>query len=141
MDDVLARLRRAAPTALAGEPVIAAYLFGSRARGTARPDSDVDVALLLAATVATEDYLDLQLRAARLLANESGVGNLDVVVLNDAPLPLRGRVIRDRQVVYSTDEAARVEYESLTAREFGDFQIHAEALDRELLRRHATGQR
>jgi hypothetical protein len=43
---VLARLRSAAPQALARFPVDAAYLYGSMARGTPLPDSDVDVALL-----------------------------------------------------------------------------------------------
>lgn len=46
-DDVLERLRAAAPAALGGEQVILAYLFDSHARGTASPGSDVDVALLL----------------------------------------------------------------------------------------------
>ncbi|MFP5336623.1 MAG: hypothetical protein ACLGIV_15060 [Actinomycetes bacterium] len=53
----------------------------------------------------------------------SRLGDLDVV-LNDAALPLRGRVVADRRIVLSRDEAARVEYESLTFREFTDFRLH-----------------
>ena len=33
-----------------GRPILAAYLFGSTARGTARGHSDIDVAVLLAET-------------------------------------------------------------------------------------------
>lgn len=141
VDDVLERLRAGAPTALEGEPVVVAYLFGSQARGRARPGSDVDVAVLLTDDVPPADYLDVQLRIARRLASVSRLGDLDVVVLNDASLPLRGRVVADRQVVLSRDEAARVEYESRTFREFTDFRLHADRLDRELLARHAEGRR
>lgn len=141
VDDVLDRLRAAAPEALAGEPVVVAYLFGSQARGTARADSDVDVAALLAPEVPAATYLDAQLRIAQKLSDATHLGDVDVVVLNDAPLPLRGRVVHDRQVVYCTDEPARVEYESLTFREFVDFRVHAEQTDRELLARHAQGRR
>lgn len=69
------------------------------------------------------------------------MADLDVVLLDDAPLPLRGRVIHDRRVICSRDEPLRVAYESRTAREFTDFQIHAAALDRELLARHAEDRR
>jgi uncharacterized protein len=41
-DDVIARLKEAEP-ALRAHGVAALYLFGSHARGEARPDSDVDV--------------------------------------------------------------------------------------------------
>jgi uncharacterized protein len=41
-DEVIARLRTTEP-ALRGFGVAALYLFGSHARGDARPDSDIDV--------------------------------------------------------------------------------------------------
>lgn len=44
---ILARLREIAPPILARHPVDAAYVYGSVARGTVTPLSDVDVALLL----------------------------------------------------------------------------------------------
>ena len=51
MEDVLMRLRAAAPGVPADEPVRVAYLFGSHARGEASAISDVDVALLAPDTV------------------------------------------------------------------------------------------
>lgn len=140
VDDVAERLRAAAAAVMADEPVLAVYLFGSRARGTARPDSDVDVAVLLDG-VAADDRLEVQLRLARLLADRSEIGGLDLVVLDGAPLPLRGRVVQEGRVVFSADEPARIEHESRTAREFFDYSIFIAPLHRERLLQHARGAR
>ncbi len=137
-EELVERLRAAAAVVLPEEPVLVAYLFGSRARGTARAGSDVDVAVRLADA---DDRLGVQLRLTRLLAHRSGVPDLDLVVLDGAPLPLRGRVVQEGRVLYSADEPARIEYESRTAREFFDFSPFIAPLDRELLAQHARGER
>jgi predicted nucleotidyltransferase len=139
---VLQRLRACAAAAFAGEPVVFAYVFGSTATGRARPDSDVDVAVYLDERVPAELYLRYSLDLAGRLQAACPVGRFDaVVVLNEAPLPLAGRIRRDRQVIYARDEPFRVSYESLTARRFNDFEIHAKPRDRERLRRIAAGRR
>lgn len=139
--DVVERLREAARRELIDAPVVLAYLFGSVATGRPRRGSDVDVAVLLDPSVPAERFLDLSLEIARRLSTASGVANIEVVVLNDAPLPLRGRAVRERVVLYSRDEPLRVRFEGKVLKEFLDFQIHAEALDRELLRATAEGRR
>lgn len=141
MEDVVQRVSAAAPDVLADEPVVFAVLFGSRAAGTARDDSDTDVAVLLTDDVLPSQYLDVQLRLVRCLSRASGVGDIDLVVLNDAPLPLRGRVVGSGVPLYSADEPARVEYVSRTFREYVDVQALFAGLDRELLRQIALGER
>lgn len=138
-DPVEERLRRAAPLAFEGSGVVFAYLFGSRAAGRARPDSDVDVAVYIAPPA--QDPVAEALRLAARLEDASGVGGIEVVVMNEAPLPLLGRILRERVVLYSRDEPARVAFESRAFREFCDFDLHARELDRALLRRHAEGRR
>ena len=139
--EVLARLVAAAWPALEGTPVAVAYLFGSQARGTARPDSDIDVAVLLDESMPPARQCDVALDAARGLAVESGLGGIEVVVLNSAPLPLRGRILVDRQIVFCRDEARRVDYETRTWSEFFDFQLSMRDLDRKLLEEIAAGRR
>lgn len=140
-DDVRSRLRRAAEHVLGSQPVRFAYLFGSHATGTARPDSDIDIAVRLDAAVPPARYLDLSLALARELAAASGLGGVEVVVLNEAPLPFRARIVAYGVVIYSVDEPARVEFESRTFREFGDFEIAFRGMDRELLEHIASGRR
>jgi len=64
-----------------------------------------------------------------------------VLVLNDAPLPLVGRVIQQRRVLYSCDEPARVRFESLKLRQFFDFELTMGPLDRRFLEDIASGRR
>ncbi len=139
---ILDSLRAAASEVLAGEPVVFAYLFGSRARDAADAHSDVDMAIFLEESVPSATYLDLSLRLAGDLEGAAGVGPIEaLVILNEAPLPLAGRVVREGKVLYSRDEPRRVRYESRVFREFTDFELTARRLDEELLRGHAERRR
>jgi predicted nucleotidyltransferase len=138
--DVVEALRGAAGEVFADQPVVFAYLFGSHARGTARPNSDIDVAVHVDDGVADATYLELSLTLAGKLASRAGVGPIDgVVVLNGAPLRLVGRVLSERRVIYSRDEGARVCYEVRMRALALDFEPRASALDRQLLARMAAG--
>ncbi len=91
----------------ADEPDVAvAYLFGSHARGTAGPLSDVDVAVLLAEGSPAVRHLALVDPVAEVV----GSARADVVVLNDAPVALAYRVLRDGVRLVIHDELARVRH-------------------------------
>ena len=140
MDGIIERLRRAASAVLPDQPIAVAYLFGSHARGEARPDSDVDVALLMPGASPDEQFSAL-LRVGSQLSGASGLPDVDVVVLDDAPLRLAGRVIQDGTVIFSTHEVVRAEFESRVFLEFVDISILADALDLEMIRLTAEGRR
>lgn len=100
--DLTERLRRL----LIGAPgVLVAYLYGSPARGRAGPLSDVDVALLLDSD---DEQRRLELTAA--IAHAVAPMRADVVILNDAPVALSYRVLRDGMVLVSRDDKARVDH-------------------------------
>ncbi len=136
---VVERLQDAA-CGLVDEPVVFAYLFGSRATGSARPDSDTDIAVLPVSGLGRARRRSLRDRIANLFET-TACSEVDVVLLDEAPLPLRGRVLRQRQVLYSADEPLRVSWESLTGRMFADSRLKLNELDRELLAQTATGRR
>lgn len=92
---------------LAAHGVALAYLFGSRAAGTARPDSDHDVAVLFASG---EPRLDATVRLGADLAAVLGTA-VDVVDLDRAGLELRGTVAESGRLLYSADETRRVRFE------------------------------
>lgn len=72
----------------AGEPRLV-LLFGSVARGTARPDSDLDLAIDLGRPLTADDKLAL----IDALANASG-RPVDLVDLRRAGVPLTGEILK-----------------------------------------------
>lgn len=116
---------------LRSEPeVVAAYLFGSRARGTARHRSDVDIAVLL-----EDDDPDTHLRVVAAVAEVVGSERADVVVLNRAPVALAYRVLRDGRLLCSRDEAVRLAHWVETVDRYLDMAPMRRALDEGLQRR------
>lgn len=98
--DAVERLR----SALSADPtVLVAYLFGSFGRGSPGPLSDVDVAVLFGGGGDEEG----RMRLFADLASAAAPRRVDVVVLNDAPVALAYRVIRDGRIMVSRDEDAR----------------------------------
>jgi uncharacterized protein YutE (UPF0331/DUF86 family)/predicted nucleotidyltransferase len=79
--------------------VLAAFLYGSRARGTARPDSDYDIAVLFKskANVTIEAKLAVELAKALHIDTDK----IDVVSLNNADTILLARVLREGKLVYA----------------------------------------
>lgn len=134
-------LREAGVQVFANHPVVFAYLFGSTALGRNRPGSDVDIAVYLDPATSEDRFLSLSLELAQEMSDASGLGSIEVTILNEAPLLLRGRAISERITIYSRDESFRVRFESATLREFFDFQIHAKVIDEKFLRDTAEGRR
>ena len=93
-----------------------AYLFGSMARGTAGPLSDIDIGVVFSggdtALGTLEDRLVERLRTDRV----------DLVSLAAAPVPLRYRVVRDGRLLLSRDEVLRERFEVDTIRRYLDFK-------------------
>lgn len=96
----------------APEAVVAVYLFGSIARGTASSSSDVDLGVLLHAPPdATLEGRGLDYEAEL----ERAMGRpVQIVILNDAPPDLAYRVLCDGVVVLERDRAARLRFEVRT---------------------------
>ena len=91
----------------ASHGVAVAYLFGSRAEGTAGPSSDHDVAVLF---TDVDPALDATARLAADIAGVVGT-DVDVVDLDRAELELRGRVAERGRLLYAADEPRRVRFE------------------------------
>jgi len=122
VDDTEARLSALVSYLRDQRDVVLVYLFGSHARHRARPQSDLDIALLLdeqerMSFELLERRLDLAARAAEIVG-----GWVDVVLLNRAPLLLQGQVLGEGRLLYATDKAAQVEYEAHTRALYFDFQ-------------------
>ena len=105
-----------------------AYLFGSVAAGTARPSSDLDVAVLL--TPGTGQAVVDRLIDA--LERASG-RTVDLVDLLLAPPLLAHEVVKQGKLIFSRDEAERVEFETRAVARYLD-TAHLREVQHEYLR-------
>jgi predicted nucleotidyltransferase len=113
IDTQLRQLLDTAPPA-----VIAAYMFGSIARGTAGPRSDVDLAMLLSAPpppTLEGRLFDYEAELERTLR-----APVQIVVLNHAPPDLIHRVLRDGRLLLDRDASARIQFEVKSRNEYFD---------------------
>jgi predicted nucleotidyltransferase len=102
------------------ERIAAAWLFGSVARGTARPDSDVDVGVLFRENpprTLAGYHFDLETDLQELLALP-----VQLVVLNRAPVDLAFGVLRDGKLLVNQDPSRRIEFEVRTRNEYWDLE-------------------
>jgi predicted nucleotidyltransferase len=100
--------------------IVAVYLYGSSAQGTARSDSDVDVGLVLAhvppATLDSQPY-EVEADLERLIGRP-----VQIVVLNQAPVDLRARVLRGGRLLVDVNRSARIRFEVETRNEAFDLE-------------------
>ncbi len=95
--------------------VVAAWLFGSTARQTRRPQSDIDIGVLFTAPPPFDTLLDLSVALQSRLTS----AEVDLVSLNQANPILRFEAVCGR-LLYCADLEQRIEFVSLTAREYED---------------------
>jgi hypothetical protein len=106
---------------LGGQPSVRfAYLFGGAGRGELRPLSDIDVAVYLDEAV---DPVQARLDLISVVTRHLGTDEVDLVVMNQAPTALLGRILQSRRVIAEKDPFLRHRFESLEMRKFLDFRI------------------
>lgn len=109
--------------------VDAVYLFGSRATGRPRRDSDVDIAVLFPAELDPAERLESRLRIAVEL--EKHIGHpVDVVDLELASPPVQHQVLKARAILIDRNEARRVGFEMASRRQYFDYQIDHRIFER-----------
>jgi len=107
-------------------------LFGSRAKGTPRPGSDTDIAVLRReGIVPPEEVLELTYRLGRTL----GMPNPELVDLRRAPPLLKYEVARSGKVLYEAEPGLFQRFHILAWKLYQDDRIRRRGLDRIYLER------
>jgi uncharacterized protein len=101
-ENVIQRIKEALPG------LIAVYRFGSQAQGAARPDSDVDLAVLAQPALSPATRLALKEDFSLLLRRD-----VDVVDLRQASTVLRMQVVSIGECLFSADDTRREQFETM----------------------------
>lgn len=112
--------------ALRSHGALFAYVFGSVARGEETPASDLDVAALFPDPAPQGFDVDMP-------------PGVDLLVLNSAPLEIKGRIALDGVLLFEDDEVARVRWESTTRKIYLDERYRIERSHREFLETLSRG--
>ena len=113
LDDQVIRLAGPVPG------VSALMVFGSRASGSPRPDSDLDIGVL-PDSGSPEARRRLQSQLAVALADLAPEGRVDVVLMDEVTDLLRQRILETGRVLICRDPSAFQELRVRTMREYGD---------------------
>jgi uncharacterized protein len=109
MDEPLEAVTAEAVTVLRQAGARFAFLHGSRATGQNRANSDVDIAAYFGGH--PPNSFDVLLPPG-----------VDLLILDDAPLELAGRVAVGGRLLFEEDQVARVRWEALTRKIYFDEQ-------------------
>ena len=118
--DVLSIQRAIARRVAKRREIRAAYLFGSATTKHFRPDSDIDVAVLLAQPPSPSRTTAYRLGLVADLGAALHRPDVDVVILNDAPPLLAHRVLSKGRLVFERSKSARVRFQVRTAARYAD---------------------
>ena len=89
-----------------------AYLFGSQAKNEAGKLSDIDIAVYLDGKLDEYKRFDIRLGLIGKVGSLLKTNKIDLVILNDIPLSLSYRVVRDGKIIYCRDELRRIRFEA-----------------------------
>ena len=125
-EDIIERIELLKDFFIREPNVVFVYLFGGLTKARRDPLSDVDLAVYIR-DLKKLDYLKLFSEIHDVL----GTGEIDLVILNTAPISFAGRVLKDRMILVDKNPFLRHKYESLTLRKYFDFSIK----ERDILKR------
>lgn len=116
--DISRRLNLLEPLLSSDDRIIFAYIFGGLSSGKQRPLSDIDIAVYLDSCV---DKAEVKLEIIGGLSDLLKTDEIDLVILNDAPISLVGRILKKKRLIADKQPFLRHRFESLALREFFDF--------------------
>ncbi|MCF2138337.1 MAG: nucleotidyltransferase domain-containing protein [Candidatus Thorarchaeota archaeon] len=128
-------IERLIPVLEAEPRVIAGYIFGSVAKGTETPMSDLDLAILIADSSDETYCMDLTKRLTIRVSEVLDILKVDLICLNQADVAIRNSVVRDGILFYDKNPVERAQFERLTWDEYEDMQRLWEEYDRYMLKR------
>jgi hypothetical protein len=103
------------------EALMVVVLFGSQADGRARPDSDLDVAVLTCDKLSEQALQSLRLRLTVLLMEHFRI-RADVVILNHAPPFLKQQIFNKGLEVFVRDHDSWIAFKVKGYREYFTFR-------------------
>lgn len=118
-----------------GVKIVVAYLFGSYRRKMVTSLSDIDIAVLLDDAISEKDQFSLRGQIYSDLSKLLKTDEIDLLLLNNAPLNMQYGVLRDKKVLYCSDRKKMVDFESRVIKMYLDIKPLRDEFNREFFKR------
>jgi len=117
-----------------GDKIVASYLFGSFAMGTNTPLSDIDIAVLFDKDLSKKIMEELENEILDGLMKMFKTDEIDLVILNHAPLSVRYGVLKTAKMVYCSNIEKTVDFQTEVFSKYLDIKPYREEFYREFLK-------
>ena len=109
--------------------IIALFAFGSLASDTLKPLSDLDFGILVSGIIGNRKRFDKHLELIGLLTEVLRTDEVDLVLMNDAPMRFSRNIIKSGKLMYCADIGELTDFVEKTNKLYLDFQFFREAFD------------
>jgi len=117
--------------------ILLTYLFGSQLRGKTGPLSDYDFAIFLS----QKTSFPFKYKLKNKLANDLNIKQVDLVILNDAPIELKYKIIATGKVIFQKNSIVRTEFEADTLSQYFDYLPVLRAQKKDILKVKSKGEK
>ncbi len=117
--------------------LLLAYIFGSQLRGKIGPLSDYDFAVFLS----QKPSFQFKYRLKNKLVNVLNTGQVDLIILNDAPVELKYKVIATGKIIFQKNSTIRTDFEADTLSRYFDYLPVLRAQKKDILKFKSKGEK
>jgi predicted nucleotidyltransferase len=114
--------------------IVAFYIMGSAATGNLKPLSDLDFGVLLSAKIPKRQLFDTHLSLLGYLNRKLQADEVDLVLLNKAPVRMAYNIIKDGRLLLCRNEKELTDFLDDTVRIYLDFKFFLDDFDSTFLR-------
>ncbi len=124
----------AAVDAIAGDADVSAlFSFGGLAAGRLSPLSDLDFAVLLSKRLSRRQRSEKLLELIGVFNSVFRTDEIDLVLLNDAPLKFDHRILKTGKLLHVRNEGELVDFREKVVKLYLDFRYFRDSFDRGFL--------
>jgi predicted nucleotidyltransferase len=113
--------------------VVAVLAFGSLAAGELKPLSDLDFGVLVSNQFDKQERFDKHLNLIGLFTEVFQTEEIDLVLLNDAPMRFSHKIIATGKLLYCADHSELADFIEKTVKHYLDFKFFKDEFDRSFL--------
>jgi predicted nucleotidyltransferase len=116
------------------QEIIALFTFGSLASGNLKPLSDLDFGVLVSNKLDRKKRFDNHLNLIGLFNKIFGTDEVDLILMNEAPMRFSYNIIKSGKLLYCADTDALTEFIEKTVKVYLDFRYFRDEFDKEFLK-------